>query len=72
MVTAIAALIAWFAAKKVDDILGKWVAYFTIAWENAATGRAKRSYREKVAEVQNEMVDSFGSWDDWRKKAGIT
>lgn len=68
---AIAALVAWFAANKVDDVLGKWVAYITIAWQNAATSRANEAYRQVITEVQKEMKDSYGSWDQWRKKNNI-
>lgn len=71
IVNAIAALVAWFAASKVDDILGKWVAYFTIAFENAATERAKASYREVMGEVQADLEVNYGTWDEWRKKVGI-
>jgi hypothetical protein len=71
IITALAALFGWFAAKRVDDILGKWVAYVTIAWQNAATNRAMEAYRQVLSEVQKDLVDSYGSWDEWRKKNGI-
>ena len=71
VVNAIAALVTWFATHKVDEILGKWVAYFTIAWENAATERAKRAYRETILSVQGDLETNYGTWDDWRKKVGI-
>jgi len=72
IVGAIAALVTWFAAKQVDDILGKWVAYVVIAFENSATTRAKQAYSETIGEVQKDMIKKHGSWDEWRRKAGIT
>lgn len=72
IVGAIAALISWFAAKQVDDILGKWVAYVVIAFENSATRRAKEAYAETIGLIQKDMTKQHGSWDEWRKKAGIT
>ncbi len=71
IINAIAALVAWFAAKQVDDILGKWVAYFTIAFQNAASERAKRAYRDATNAIQGEVQANYGTWDEWRKKVGI-
>jgi hypothetical protein len=71
IINAIASLIAWFAAKKVDDILGKWVAYIQIAFQNSASKRAMQAYDDMIQEVQSDMEANYGSWDTWREKVGI-
>lgn len=71
IVNLIASLLAWFAMKRVDDIVGKWVAYITIAFQNAATERAKEAYRQATMDVQKDLKNSYGTWEEWRKKAGI-
>lgn len=71
IIGAIGALITWFAAAKVDAILGKWVAYATAAWKNFASKRALESFRETMQAIQNDTEVNAASWEEWRKKHGI-
>ncbi len=71
IIGAIAAVITWLAARQVDQIVGKWVAYVTIAWQNSASEKAQKAYRETVIEIQKDVVKNYGTWEEWRKKVGV-
>jgi hypothetical protein len=62
--------IAWLVAKGIDKILGKWVAYFSIAWEDSANRVAKDEFRKAVVEIREGMKAKSGDWDAWRKRIG--
>lgn len=71
IVSAVAWVIGWFAARGIDQILGKWVAYFKIAWDNAATANAQSSYRSHIELIQKDIIATNGSVQEWRKKQGL-
>lgn len=67
IVQIIASIMSYLAARGVDAILGKWVAYFTIAWEKVATKKALDSFHETRDSMVIEMAEKWQEWDDWRK-----
>lgn len=72
MADAIVQIIAWVLAAGasigIDALIGKWVAYFTIAMENAASDRARKAFADAVAAFKAEAKPNT-AWDDWRRKA---
>lgn len=70
IVQMIASIIAYFVARGLDSILGKWVAYFTIAWEKVATEQALQSFRETQNQLASQMPEKWKEWDEWRQKLG--
>ena len=71
---AIAWLIAWAASVGLDAFIGKWVAYFTIAWENHASERARLAFKAAVkdlklkAKAKAEQGDAREAWRQSVKK----
>lgn len=72
VVSLIASVITWILTKGVDRIFGKWVAYFTVAWNNAASDKAKEAYNQSITDIQNAIISTDGSVEAWRKRMGIT
>lgn len=73
MVTAIvqglASLVGYLSAKGIDAIVGKWVAYVNIAFEQAASERAKKAFAETMAEIKASSPEKAKAWEEWRKRA---
>ena len=57
------------AAIGIDAIIGKWVAYFTIAWENWENKKAKESFASAINEFKAKQKPNT-SWDEWRRNRG--
>ncbi len=66
IVQIIASIMAYLAARGLDMILGKWVAYIVIAMERIESKAALDSYRETTNNIAKEMADKAQKWDDWR------
>lgn len=60
--------LGWLAARGFDAIIGRWVAYFTIAWESTATEAGKKAFREGLARVREDAPEKYANWQEWRKK----
>jgi hypothetical protein len=67
IVQIIASVLGYLAARGIDQIVGKWVAYFEIAWEKVATKKAMDTYRETKNTLVIDMAEKWKEWDDWRK-----
>lgn len=68
IVQIIGSVLGYLAARGVDHIVGKWVAYFQIAWEKNASKQAMDTYRETRNTMVTEMAGKSKEWDDWRNK----
>ena len=68
IVKIIASLLELFVTLKIDAIVGKWVAYFIIAWENFKSEKAKTSFNQAMADFKAKSTGNAGIWDEWRKK----
>ena len=69
-VQIIAAVLAYLSARGIDNIIGKWFAYFTIAWEKVASKNALDTYRQTRNNLVEAMPDKWKEWDEWRKNLG--
>ena len=67
IVQAMASIIAYFAVRGIDQILGKWIAYVTIAFEKVATQKALATFKETRDDLARNMVDQWKQWEEWRK-----
>jgi hypothetical protein len=67
IVQILASVLGYLAARGVDDIVGKWFAYFTIAWEKVASQRALNTFRETKDDLAKNMDEKWKEWDNWRK-----
>jgi hypothetical protein len=70
IVQLIASVFAYFVARGLDALLGKWVAYFTIAWDHVASKAALEEYRKTRSDLASAMPDKWKEWDEWRKNLG--
>lgn len=64
----LASIFAYAAAKGLDIILGKWLAYATIAWEQVASQTSKEAFNAAMAEIKTSMPDKAQAWADWQKR----
>lgn len=71
IVTALSYILGWAAAKGLDILVGKWIAYFTVAWEISATARGKAAFRDGLAQIRKNMPDKYLQWQQWRKKVKL-
>lgn len=69
IIQALASGISWLAAKGVDNIIGKWLAYFVIAFEERASEKAKLAFAETLGEIKKSMPEKAKAWETWRKRA---
>lgn len=60
--------LGWAAARQIDSVIGKWVAWCMIAWENAAGVRARASFDQAMTEFKAKMAQDSSKWEEWRKK----
>lgn len=72
IVSAMASVLGWFAAKGIDDIVGKWLAYFTIVWEQQASDRAKAAFDVTMRALKSQDAEKAKAWDDWRNRATLS
>lgn len=64
-----AAIASYLAALGLDKIIGKWLAYFTIAWENNASEASKAAFDQAMSDIKKSMPDKTAAWDAWRDRA---
>lgn len=62
----IASLLAYLSARGMDIVLGKWAAYFVIAWEKVASEAALNQFRKTRDDLVKEMPDKWKEWEKWR------
>lgn len=67
IIRIIASLLELFVTLKIDSIVGKWVAYFTIAWENFKSEKAKTAFNDAMTDFKEKSLKNAGTWDEWRK-----
>lgn len=67
-----ASVVSWLAAKGVDKIIGKWLAYFVIAFEQQASESAKKSFSDTINTIKQNMPEKAKAWDNWRARAAKT
>jgi len=65
----LAGVIGLLAAWGIDKMVGKWLAYFVIAWEEKATKEAHAAFSETLAAVKKDMPKKYAAWEEWRKRA---
>lgn len=73
MATAIlqlcASLFGYLAARGIDAIVGKWLAFAVIAWEEKASERSKAEYAKAMLAIRDNMPAKAAAWEAWRKRA---
>ena len=70
IISILASGVAWFAAKGLDSLLGKWLAYFIIAFEERASDKAKAAFSESLNAIKANAPEKAQAWADWRKRVG--
>lgn len=70
IVQLIAAIVSWLAAKGIDSLIGKWAAYFTIAWEKSSNEKMRVSFSETVDKMKIDLPAKHKDWEAWRKSRG--
>lgn len=71
IVQIIASVLAYLSARGIDMIIGKWVAYFTIAWEKVASQKALDQFRETKNSLVKDMPDKWKEWEKWRDSTKV-
>lgn len=66
IVQILASVLSYLSARGIDNIVGKWFAYFTIAWEKVASQKALDTFRDTKAELVKNMDEKWKQWDNWR------
>lgn len=69
IISIIASVLGLAAGIGLDALLGKWVAYFTIAWEGFQNENAKKAFGEAVAAFKAAQKPN-DPWDAFRRSAG--
>lgn len=67
-----AAIVGYLAARGIDAIIGKWLAYFIIAWEERASDKSKAAFAEAMKSIKESMPSKAAAWENWRKRAAET
>lgn len=67
IISLIASIIGILAAWGLDALMGKWVAYFTIAWETKASAAARKAAAEAVASYKKSSQNNYRTWRDLRR-----
>lgn len=71
IVQIIASVLSYLSARGIDALIGKWVAYFTIAWEKVASEKALSQFRSTKEELVKNMPDKWKEWETWRNSTKI-
>lgn len=64
-----ASIFGYLAARGIDAIVGKWLAYIVIAWEERASDKSKLAYAEAMRDIKANMPAKATAWENWRKRA---
>lgn len=67
IVQILAAAISYFAARGIDAIIGKWIAYLVVAWEASASKAAREQFRLTKGKLFQNLPEKWKEWDSWRK-----
>lgn len=67
IVQIFASLVSYLAAKGIDAIIGKWIAYVNVAWESSRSEKALEAYRHTIEELSRNLPEKHAKWDEWRK-----
>lgn len=67
IVSIVASVLSYLATRGLDKALGKWVAYFTIAWEQSATISARHAWQSKIRELKLAMPGKYDEREKWRQ-----
>ena len=66
IVTAVASLISYLSAHGIDKIIGRYMAALQIAFEKAASNRAKQEYRNSLTGITDSLAQKYADWARWR------
>lgn len=64
-----ASLFGYLAARGIDAIVGKWLAFVVIAWEERASDRSKAEYATAMISIKQDMPAKAAAWESWRRRA---
>lgn len=70
IVTIVAAVLSYLAARGIDKLIGKWAAYFTIAWEKSSNEAMRKEFSEVVDRLKESLPKKNKDWEEWRKNRG--
>lgn len=69
IVKLFAGIVALFAERGLDSLIGKYLAMATIAFEKAATAQALKEFRDQREALSTGLAAKYDDWNEWRKKA---
>jgi len=72
IIQGLASLVGYLSAKGVDALVGKWVAYLNIAFEQSGSERAKKAFSETMSVIKFSSPEKAKAWEEWRKRAAQT
>jgi hypothetical protein len=72
IVQAIAEGLSYLAVRGIDGIVGKWLAYFTIAWEQVASDASRAAFNSAMGRIKDQSPVKAQAWADWRQRAANT
>lgn len=65
----LAAVFGYFSARGIDAILGKWLAWAVIAWEQRSSEASKAAFNQAMTEIKTDMPAKAEAWENWRRRA---
>lgn len=71
IVQIVASVLAYLSARGIDQIVGKWAAYFSIAWEKVASQKALDKFTETRNSLVKDMPDKWKEWEKWRDSTKV-
>ena len=73
MATAIlqlcASIFGYLAARGIDAIVGKWLAFAVIAWEERGSAKSKEAFNLAMRDIKQNMPAKAAAWEEWRRRA---
>ena len=57
----------WFVSRA-DEVMGKWTAYFVIAFDKWKTEAAMKAFNETLDKYKLNLKDKASDWEKWRAK----
>lgn len=68
ILTIVSGIVSYLAAFGIDKLIAKWVAAFTIAWEERASRAAVDEYLSQLTLLKLSLKDNQKKQESWWKK----
>jgi hypothetical protein len=68
IIQGLASIFGYLAARGIDAIIGKWLAYALIAWEKESSERSRQEFDKAIRAIKQSSAEKSKAWDDWRER----